>query len=92
MNRTHTGKKIGTCDAPALSDISMSDNRTITVVSSFRAKTGSCALLAILSVIWGLAFVAIRYLDFELDFVDLTLLRWVVASAGYLALSSSLGG
>ena len=47
-------------------------------------KIENYVLLIILSVIWGLAFVAIRYLDFELSFVDLTLLRWLVASAGYL--------
>lgn len=35
---------------------------------------------------WGLSFVAIRVLDKELGFVDLTLLRWFVASAGYLTL------
>jgi drug/metabolite transporter (DMT)-like permease len=54
-------------------------------------KIESYVLLIILSVIWGLAFVAIRYLDFELSFVDLTLLRWLVASAGYLAFLPFLG-
>ena len=44
-----------------------------------------------LSVIWGLAFVAIRVLDTELSFVNLTLLRWFVASAGYLVLFPFLG-
>jgi drug/metabolite transporter (DMT)-like permease len=48
-------------------------------------------LLIVLSVIWGLAFVAIRILDTELSFVNLTLLRWFVASAGYLALVPFLG-
>ena len=43
-------------------------------------------LLIVLSVIWGLAFVAIRILDTELSFVNLTVLRWLVASVGYLAL------
>jgi drug/metabolite transporter (DMT)-like permease len=42
-------------------------------------------------VIWGLAFVAIRWLDFELSFVDLTLLRWLVASAGFLVLLPLIG-
>ena len=79
------------CDVPASSDISMLDNGTTTIVSSFRAKAESYALLVILSVIWGFAFVAIRYLDFELSFVDLTLLRWVVASASYLALLPFVG-
>ncbi|MFB3888822.1 MAG: DMT family transporter [Candidatus Bathyarchaeia archaeon] len=40
----------------------------------------------ILSIIWGLAFVAIRRADFELSPVDLALLRWFVASAGFLAI------
>ena len=48
-------------------------------------------LLIILSIIWGLAFVAIRELVLELSFVDLTLLRWFVASAGYLALMPFIG-
>jgi drug/metabolite transporter (DMT)-like permease len=48
-------------------------------------------LLIVLSVIWGLAFVAIRVLDTELSFVNLTLLRWFVASAGYLALLPFVG-
>jgi len=48
-------------------------------------------LLITLSVIWGLAFVAIRVLDTELSFIDLTLLRWIVASLGYLALLPFLG-
>jgi len=57
-----------------------------TKVSFFRSKAGGYILLTILSIIWGLAFVAIRYLDFELTFVDLTVLRWLVASAGYVVL------
>ena len=48
-------------------------------------------LLILLSAIWGLAFVAIRVLDAELSFVNLTLLRWFVASAGYLILLPFLG-
>ena len=48
-------------------------------------------LLIVLSVIWGLAFVAIRILDTELSFVNLTVLRWLVASVGYLALLLFLG-
>jgi terminal-alkyne amino-acid exporter len=48
-------------------------------------------LLIVLSVIWGIAFVAIKILDTDLSFVNLTLLRWLVASAGYLALLPLLG-
>jgi len=42
--------------------------------------------LIVLSVIWGLAFVAIRRADFELSPVNLTLLRWFIVSAGFLVL------
>ena len=55
------------------------------------ARVSDYALLAVLSLIWGLAFVAIRVLDTQLGFVDLTLLRWFVASAGYLALLPFVG-
>jgi drug/metabolite transporter (DMT)-like permease len=48
-------------------------------------------LLILLSVIWGLAFVAIRILDTELSFIDLTLTRWFVASACFLAILPLLG-
>jgi len=48
-------------------------------------------LLILLSVVWGLAFVAIRVLDRELSFVNLALLRWLIASAGYLVLLAFLG-
>lgn len=60
-------------------------------LSRSRSKYESYILLIVLSVIWGLAFVAIRYLDFELNFIDLTLLRWLVASAGYLAFLPFVG-
>ncbi|MBI3841080.1 MAG: DMT family transporter [Thaumarchaeota archaeon] len=43
-------------------------------------------LIVTLSVIWGLAFVAIRQADFELDSNNLTLLRWLIVAAAFLAL------
>ena len=43
-------------------------------------------LLISLGVIWGLAFVAIRRADFELSWVNLSLLRWLLVSACFLAL------
>jgi len=49
------------------------------------------SLLLVLSVIWGLAFVAIREADFELSPVNLTLLRWFIASAGFLVLAPLFG-
>jgi drug/metabolite transporter (DMT)-like permease len=40
--------------------------------------------LVLLSVIWGLAFVAIKQADSELSAVNLTLLRWLIVSAGFV--------
>ena len=54
-------------------------------------KIKAYSLLAVLSLIWGVAFVAIRVADFELSPVNLTLLRWFIAGAGYLALLPFLG-
>src|SRR5438445_2768108 len=48
-------------------------------------------LVVILGVIWGLAFVAIRTADFQLSPVNLTILRWLIASAGFLALAPFFG-
>lgn len=42
--------------------------------------------LVVLSVIWGLAFVAIRRADVELSSVNLTLLRWLIVSGAFLVL------
>jgi drug/metabolite transporter (DMT)-like permease len=44
------------------------------------------ALLVALSVIWGFGFVAIRVADFGLSPTSLALLRWLIASAGFLAI------
>ena len=48
-------------------------------------------LVVILGVIWGLAFVAIRTADFQLSPINLTILRWLIASAGFLALAPFFG-
>lgn len=49
------------------------------------------SLVTILSVIWGLAFVAIRRAEFELSPINLTLLRWLIASGGFLLLAPVVG-
>jgi len=49
-------------------------------------RAAAYALLAFLSVIWGLAFVAIRAADFELSPLSLLVLRWLIASAGFAVL------
>ena len=43
-------------------------------------------LLVGLSVVWGMAFVARKVADSELSFENLTLLRWLMVSACFLAL------
>jgi drug/metabolite transporter (DMT)-like permease len=48
-------------------------------------------LVVILGVIWGMAFVAIRTADFQLTPINLTILRWLIASAGFLALAPFFG-
>lgn len=51
----------------------------------------SYSVLGVLSVIWGLAFVAIKATEPLLTPVNLTLLRWFLASLGFLALAPFLG-
>lgn len=58
--------------------------RVLTVARSYY-------LLVILSLIWGMAFVAIKVVEPMLSPVNLTLLRWLLASAGLIALSPFLG-
>jgi drug/metabolite transporter (DMT)-like permease len=47
-------------------------------------------VLIVLSLIWGLAFVAIRRADFELSPINLALLRWLLACAGFLIVAPFL--
>ena len=56
-----------------------------------RARLLGYGLVAGLSVIWGLAFVAIRVADTELSPVNLTVLRWLIASGGFLVLAPFAG-
>jgi len=51
----------------------------------------SYGLVIVLSVIWGLAFVAIRRAEFELAPANLTILRWLIASGGFLVLAPAFG-
>jgi len=43
-------------------------------------------LIVVLSVIWGMAFVAIKRADLELSSISLTLLRWFIVAAVFLVL------
>jgi drug/metabolite transporter (DMT)-like permease len=56
------------------------------VAASSPSRTVTYALLASLSIVWGLGFVAIRVADLELSPTSLALLRWLIASAGFLAI------
>jgi len=55
-----------------------------------RVAVGYLAL-GVLSVIWGLAFVAIKQAIFELSPVNLALLRWFIAAACFLVLIPIIG-
>jgi drug/metabolite transporter (DMT)-like permease len=48
-------------------------------------------LVLTLSLIWGFAFVAIRRAEFELSPENLTVLRWLLASVGFLVLAPIYG-
>ncbi len=58
---------------------------------SLKNRIFNYSLVLILSVIWGLAFVAIRRAEFELSAVNLTVLRWLIASGGFLLLAPKFG-
>jgi len=59
--------------------------------ASTRKLILSEGLVVVLSIIWGLAFVAIRVAVFELGAINLTLLRWIIVSAFFLALAPFIG-
>jgi drug/metabolite transporter (DMT)-like permease len=54
-------------------------------------QVSSYGILFVLSTIWGIAFVAIRRADFELSPINLALLRWFVAGAGFLVIAPFIG-
>jgi len=56
------------------------------VAGSSPSRAVTYALLASLSIVWGLGFVAIRVADLELSPTSLALLRWLIASAGFLVI------
>lgn len=47
--------------------------------------------LAVLSLVWGMAFVAIKQADTELSPVNLALLRWLIAGVPFLMLLPVIG-
>jgi len=60
-------------------------------LSRARKSIEAYAGLLVLSVIWGLAFVAIKEADTELAPVNLALLRWLLASVPFLVLLPIIG-
>lgn len=56
-----------------------------------RNSLAGYAAFIFLSVIWGIAFVAIRQADFELSPVNLTLVRWFITAALFLLLLPLIG-
>jgi drug/metabolite transporter (DMT)-like permease len=60
-------------------------------MTSLGKTAAAYSVLTVLSVIWGLAFVAIKQADYELSPVNLALLRWFIASALFLLLLPLIG-
>ncbi|MHB1663136.1 MAG: DMT family transporter [Thermoplasmataceae archaeon] len=48
-------------------------------------------VLVVLSLIWGMAFVAIKAVESDLSPVNIALLRWLLASLGFAVLAPFLG-
>lgn len=78
-------------ESPDSSISDLSTNERITARLSISPKMRAYAILIVLSVIWGLAFVAIKAVEPLLSPVNLTVLRWFLASAGLLALAPFIG-
>jgi drug/metabolite transporter (DMT)-like permease len=60
-------------------------------MSTARTSLVGYAGLLLLSIIWGMAFVAIKVADSQLSPVNLALLRWLIASVFFLALLPIMG-
>ena len=61
------------------------------MVSYMQKPSFPIILILMLSIIWGLAFVAIRRAVFELTPVNLTLVRWLITSGTFLMLARIIG-
>ena len=60
-------------------------------MSRIKSKTADYSGFVLLSVIWGLAFVAIKQADSELSPVNLALIRWFITSVVFLILLPIIG-
>jgi drug/metabolite transporter (DMT)-like permease len=76
--------------SPRLSRLSSNIPPGATGPKTDRVVAGYAAL-GILSLIWGLAFVAIKQATFELSPVNLALARWLIAGACFLFLVPIIG-
>jgi drug/metabolite transporter (DMT)-like permease len=68
-----------------------SDNPPESSATRLRKLVAAYSGLAVLSVMWGLAFVAIKQATFELSPVNLALLRWLIAAGCFLVLIPFIG-
>jgi drug/metabolite transporter (DMT)-like permease len=64
-------------------DASLVSGDTLQTKRSIGQRIRAYWLLFLLSIIWGIAFVAIRRADFELSPVNLAILRWLISSVAY---------
>ena len=71
--------------------IGSAETATVSAKSHSTARLMPLIILVMLSIIWGMAFVAIKYTEPFLDPVNLTLLRWFIAGAALLFLAPFLG-
>lgn len=60
-------------------------------MAQVKSKIADYSGFVLLSVIWGLAFVAIKQADSELSPVNLALIRWFITSAVFLVLLPIIG-
>ncbi len=73
-------------DSSPVADVPFQSRKTL------RQRVRAYWLLFLLSIIWGIAFVAIREADFELSPVNLAILRWLISSVAYGIVLVFLGG
>jgi drug/metabolite transporter (DMT)-like permease len=73
-----SNEKVSDAKDPSLASIKSAKPQ-----SSFEQRINTYWLLFLLSIIWGIAFVAVRRADFELSPVNLALLRWLISSVAY---------
>ncbi len=80
--------------------VRLSAEAKLTVPSAVTARTArtgrkqrieAYSLLVLLGIIWGMAFVALKVMETYLSPVNMTLLRWLIACAAFIALAPVAG-